>query len=37
MAQTVPVKPELLRWAIKRSGLAMNDLRADARFKKLDD
>jgi len=37
MAQTVSIKPELLRWAIDRSGLAEEELRADARLKKLDE
>lgn len=37
MAQTVAVKPEMLRWAIDRAGLAAEELRADNRFRKIDD
>jgi len=37
MAQTVNIRRELIRWAIDRSGLAEEELRADARFKKLDE
>lgn len=35
MAQTVNVKPEMLRWAIARCGLAEEQVRADIRFRKL--
>ena len=33
---TVAVKPELLRWAIDRSGVAVDELRKKAQFKKID-
>lgn len=37
MAQAVNIKAELIRWAIDRSGLAEDELRADRRFLKLDE
>lgn len=35
MAGTVSVNPELIRWAIKRSGLAEDELRAEPQLNKL--
>src|SRR5262245_8533456 len=35
MAETVDVKPELIRWAVQRSGLPLSEL--TAKFPKLED